>query len=333
MIIFSVLGLICWLNFFDSSHKRFLGYFSFIFFLVLIVFRWNVGYDFSEYVDIFSNYAQDSRQIQRLEILNIWLIALLRHLNADTLGIALYTFLTYVLLNKAFKPIGGFMKISLLWIGVPLFFLASLSTVRQFLALSIAYVFLAYSGNLRFHLKAILFFTAVAIHKSAVLLLPLFVLEKVVNSRMRAVIMAFVIISFGPIFIEVIATVLGVEHLINSRFGFIGGGGKQFWLIILVTLPVFLTRRTESTDRPTNMLIIGLAIYYILLPYGLISTRVFLFFGFYFISLVLSCSFYSRFYPRLALSAFLLVNFYYGIYLGFLQEDHPYLPYNFIFLN
>ena len=329
MIVYLSISVVAVLSFFNSNKKRTGLMIIGLILIFVISLRSNVGYDYREYVKLFSIYPLQDRHIQRLEWINILAIQVLRYFNLDNLGIFFYSIASYALLIKAFNGLEKFMNILLIWTGIPLFFFASLSTIRQFLATGLAF-FIISRFDYGFLLRLALSVLCLGLHQSGALVVLILVLERLKLSLRKILLLSLVIVTGLPYMIGQAVVVFGVEHLIDARFGHISGGYLQFWLILILSIPLLLESASERKNN-NNVFWIGLALYYVMLPYGLIASRIFLIFSFYFINLLATSKYYARLYPRLMLSSILLASFYYGLYLGKFQVINPYLPFNLIF--
>jgi hypothetical protein len=180
-------------------------YSSKIIYLILFIFsalRYDIGWDYTAYVsEIESGY--DSIMNSRFEILNKYIFLIGSYLNFYPIVFAIYSFLMlriiYYSINKySVNPLLSW----LVFYSMPLFFFASLSTIRQ----SLAMILVFYSYKYVIEKKQIIFFAIIFIatlfHTSAivgVLLFPImiFPIGKITN----------IILFLGSFFIgEVIIT-------------------------------------------------------------------------------------------------------------------------------
>lgn len=330
MIVYLSLSMVALLSFFSLKQKR-VGMMLFGLVLILIIsLRNNVGYDFGQYIKIFSTYPIQDRHVQRLEWLNIIIIKVLRYFSIEHLGVFLYSIASYILIIKSFGGIEKFLGVLLVWIGLPFLFLASLSTIRQFLALGFAF-FIFSRVDMRLIWRIFLTVLCMGLHQSGVVVLFILFLEYLNLSSRKILILSGTIALFLPFFISWASVIIGIEHLIDGRFGHIAGGNLQFWFILILSLPLLIESIQENSRGANSIFWIGLALFYVLLPYGLIASRVFLMFSFYFLMLLIKSRYYRMFYPRFLLAIVLFFSFYYGLYLGNLQLVNPYLPFSLIF--
>ena len=330
MIVYLSLSIVAVLSFFSSNRKG-AGIIIMGLILILIIsLRYNVGYDYRQYVKIFSVYPLHDRHVQRLEWFNIFVIKLLRYFSLENFGVFIYSITSYFLLIRSFKGVKLFMNVLLIWLGIPLFFFASLSTLRQFLSVGVVFFIIS---RIEYGLfwRLVLSFLCIGLHQSGVLIFLILFLEWLKLSLKKTLLLGLVIVTVLPYLIVQASVVLGLDHLIDGRFGTISGGYLQFWLIFVISIPLLLENVSKEKYDNNNIFWIGLALYFVMLPYGLISSRVFLVFSFYFINLLVKSKYYARLYPRLFLSSVLLASFYYALYLGKLQDVNPYLPFNLIF--
>jgi len=154
-------------------------------FLLIFIFtaiRFNVGYDYATYYSIISDATlENSFATERFEFFNVVLINIARFLNFTQLYFIVTSLIMYGLIIITIKRKSISPQISV-WvlIGFPLFYMQSLSIIRQWVALAIIFYGIGYLETGKYVRFTILTVLATLWHETAfvaILLIPLSMLN------------------------------------------------------------------------------------------------------------------------------------------------------------
>ena len=263
-----------------------------IYFFVIVgtisAIRYNIGYDYANYVDVIEgNYMYDITY-DRLEVIPkilIWLTKMTGHTQSffvmtsyAIIGIMAY----YIYKNSGNKKLS-----IMLFMSVPLFFWSSLSIVRQLLAVCIGLLMMMsiYEGKIK---KALIFYVlAVLSHNSAYVLILAFLAKKIdVSSKIYLVIYIAsftlfsvfygLILKYGEIFIFERA-LLYVE--MNEELK----GNTSLWILFnLIYIAMYFVIKIKSLGPQSKyyytLFYIGVILFNVFSPVAVLAGRLSLYF-------------------------------------------------------
>lgn len=211
-ILITVIFFFCFIS--KAKNKSKIIYFILF---VFTIFRFDVGWDYSAYVAEI-NKGTDYLINSRYELLSKAIFILSSTLKFFPLTFIIFGWLTLLLVHKSIiknsnKPVLSW----LVFYSLPLFFFASLSTLRQ----SLATVFILYSYTFLKENKNIKFFTTIAIaslfHSSGILGLLLWLIYKFPMNKTANVIMLIISFAF-PIYFNDLLLVWAEKITGSSSF-------------------------------------------------------------------------------------------------------------------
>lgn len=231
--IFSLTLLIS--SYFDRKNTK---VYYFIFLSVLILFaglRFNVGVDYQSYGDFFSLVLSGA---------NIYMedsfILLVKFINLidgeEQLLYFVYAFLTVIFTSKFIEYFSLNKVLSLyIYFTFAVFYLASFNGIRQALAVAIFMYSIKFIFERNLFKYILLIMIATFVHKTAVLMLPLFfILNKQLN------IVKFVSIFLGYYFFEQLILFIGISQAYLNNFDSVTDEGINPFVYLLVVMFLFL---------------------------------------------------------------------------------------------
>jgi len=279
-------------------------------------------------------------QFNRLEFLNQKLISLCHALDFPQLFFIVTSFIIVYLTYRTVKRHScNIMLSTLIFLSLPLYFLNSLSIIRQYVAVSIifyAYTFIKERQLLKFLLAALL---AALFHKSAIFAVVLYWLYDLKLTTVHYVILFFlglVSSSLSYNLVELIA-----PQYLTYLDRKVGVGGNMILLLFQLAGFFMLFTIPKLTVRKSNLFLLtsyytGLLIWSSLSEYGHAGIRGGLYFMVFFIIFapeVLS-KFTQRAILKLGAYSLALIMFIMTLWIGTKNENKdPNLPYRVFFLT
>lgn len=161
-----------------SEYKRFSSLFIFISIFTMSALRYDVGWDYSEYVGLIES-GVDKVNSSRMEPLSKVLLSLGAYLKFYPIVFIFYSFLTLFVVHKMISRFSASHSISwLVYFCMPLFFLASLSTIRQSLSMALVFYSFMYLFNNKIEKYILVVIIASLFHYSALIGILLLLLYK-----------------------------------------------------------------------------------------------------------------------------------------------------------
>ncbi|MDY0193881.1 MAG: EpsG family protein [Aliarcobacter butzleri] len=239
IIIYSFSLILLISSYLDRKNTK-LYYIIFLYFLILFAgLRYNIGVDYQSYIDFF-NLILSGQDIY-MEDSFILLVKFINFIGGtEQLLFFIYAFLTITFTSKFIEYFSQNKVLSLyIYFTFAVFYFASFNGVRQALAVAIFVYSIKFiiEKNL---LKYILFIViATFIHKTAILMLPLyFILNKKLN------IMKFFFIALGYYvilqFFEQLILFIGISQAYLNNFDSIEGNGINPFVYLLCLMFIFL---------------------------------------------------------------------------------------------
>lgn len=194
--------------------------------------RYNIGFDYKVYFKIIK--TNDLYQIQRFEFFNKLVLFFTRICSNIQVFFLIYSLLIIGIVYLVIKKYSyNKMDSIFIWYTEPLFFLTSLSSVRQSLAVSICFFSLKYI----FEKKQIKFLMTIGVailcHKSAVIFLPMYYvyqLDFIKYSRKNMLLVVGIFLIVRYFFIFTIGNMLGYGNYFRIEYSY----GQKIALIMLL---------------------------------------------------------------------------------------------------
>lgn len=320
-----------------------------LFFLIVglvCALRYNIGYDYSNYLNVILDRHQYSITYERLEPTTKWLIEIARCLKFSQFyfifsSILIIGGVSYYIYHESID-----YRLSIvIFMSIPLFFWSSLSIIRQFMAVALG---LLYFYNL-FREKWLATFSAFTLailsHSSAWILLFALVAKKYPIKNNWAYFIY--ILSFSSSFVLPILTTLQVnleivtraQNFITNNAGLMGYK-SQFILFNLIQVLIFVLQKINKQDSQrlqfqSTLVLIGTFTFNIFSPVAVLGGRLSTFFLIVIVSLLpnLLTSLSQRMVARyVALYTCLFIYIYTlrlstSSYEQGLTKKDPYIPY------
>jgi len=340
-IVFIFVGIFLYLL---SRVTRDKVFFYVLFVLVsgLAVFRYDVGYDYSNYYVLYQQSSAYIKAYLSTEPISYFLYSVLIHLGDPAFILLFYALITYLILFSVLEKYSVDPVSSLLFfVGYPLFFLQSLSLVRQFLALLIVVWGIKYIYERNLIKYVIVVVVGAMVHNSALFLLPLYFLF---GAEIKPFVY-FVFYLFSLLFGEMLGGLLSIvipeySRYLDAQVRFGTGGDKIILISNAILFFLFFLRRkcpfSVKEEFYFNSFFLGNIAFNSLQYYGHAGFRSNINFTIFLILLIPSVL--KRLRPRaLVESAFILcigLIFLSSIYVSTLnQKKSAYTPYKLIFYN
>lgn len=296
-------------------------------FILIYVFRYDVGWDYPNYFDAIIN----NDLSERLEPLSFVLYWIASSCNSPVLLFVLYGVPTYLLIFSTIKKYSVNVEFSLL-IYICLFFLDSLGLIRQALAVAIVfggYTFLVEKKPGKFVLTIIL---ASCFHYSAV---SAFIIYPVYHAR-NLIYFAFlfsIILMKSALFYIIEQEGSYAIYLLDEDL-MTGGRGVLFVYVCIVAASLFLLyfqRKNILLIRLYRILLL-VPVFYILFNAG-IAVRIIAYFVVY---MILFLPLLLQQFPKLRLMLAFCLVCYWLIFINVSMNNpikSPYTPYKNVFMN
>ncbi|MGB5244148.1 MAG: EpsG family protein [Lutimonas sp.] len=345
MLVFIVFFIIVFILLWAGSRKEYrklrlnlTAYFVIFLFSAL---RFDVGYDYIFYYQLLTKqmkFYED--QFNRLEYLNQQLISICQAVDSPQLFFILTSFIiTYLTYRTITRHSNNIMLSTLIFLSLPIYFLNSLSIIRQYVAVSIifyAYTFIKERQLPKFLLAVLL---ASLFHKSAIFAVILYWLYNLKLTTLHYIILFILgLVSSGLSYhmVEMFA-----PQYLTYLDRKVGVGGNTILLLFQITGFAMLFMIPKLKDKSSDFFLLtsyytGLLIWSSLSEYGHAGIRGGLYFMVFFI--IFAPEVLSKFTQRtvLKLGAYILalVMFIITLWIGTKNENKdPNLPYRVFFLT
>ena len=299
-----------------------------------VIFRKNVGWDYQNYRYLIEN----DRVPEHTEAISKFILDLGIYFNFYPLSFALFGGLTVYLVSKLFKSFSHDITLSwIIYLGMPLLFLASLSTIRQALALSFLTLLVSHRENLV--RSIIIVFLAFLIHRSALIgIMIMFLLrihmkdEMLILLYLSSFLISDILIALltqidVPIMSKIIFYYLSAQSK-PELMGFFYNGLAMFMFFLRLVI------RTDQFRRYSQISIFGVIIYNMFILEPVTAMRLSAYFMLYFAVALPMASRHTRFRllrPLLTFGFIGLHIFYLGMYINNYEagtiEKISFLPY------
>ena len=320
-------------------------YIRFFYFLILISFtgfRYQIGWDYNAYDEIIDNLRNSGLlTYDRGEFLSNILFKIVASMKSNYLFFFITSILMYGLILTTLNKYSSNYGISLIFfICFPLFFLNSLSIIRNFVAISICFWGYQFLRKNQIFKYVITILIATMFHKSALVAFFLIFLRKMIFSKKISLFLLFTAMVLQNLItklsiLEKIPT-YGVYFVALQENQSTGGNKAILLLIILLLFFIFLKKKQieKELNFYYNSVLIGVLFYITFLGFGTVAHRASLYFTIY-ILLALPEFLYSNRYGDLLkkyfLSIVLIASFFYIIIITLNSTEAPFLPYRTIF--
>jgi len=337
VVFFIVIALICLSV---DGIGRWLGYAALFVILLFLSMRDGVGYDYEAYYNVYYWGEEWIDKVWGAEPLNGFIYKIFIPYDCPGCVIAFYGIITcvlfYCVILKYSKNLGASL---LLFVAYPLFFLYSMSVIRQFLAVGIVFYGYKYIRDRNFVRYLLVVFIASLIHNTAIYLIVLYFVYQWRLSDLLIIVLyllsLFLSDSVFALFSHFEIPVYGKYVLESVGYGL--GGEKLQLLTNILFVVLFFIRRTYIFNEDDEFFFfaffLGVIIYNLLQPFGHAGVRFHLYFGVYLMLLVPSV---LKLFGPGYLVRFFYVFFLFLLYVTFLYIDYisldgsGYFPYKII---
>lgn len=233
-------------RYFSEVQKKF-GYYLFISFLFFItVLRFNVGYDYHTYYVYLI--AKESWGEKFFEPIPRFVLILARRLNIPLLFFIFINSLILILFikgiqeesNNFFESFGLFLS---------LFYLTSLSTIRQWLAISIIFYGFKYVKQRKLFKYIVCVILATLCHYSAIVSISIYFIYNFINPKFSLVLCLLLFLCGG----KIVAILLNLPFLSSYSHYFkniyVHGGSKSvfiYYVLFLFSLIVYIKSKNKK---------------------------------------------------------------------------------------
>lgn len=300
-------------------------------FLLLFLFsalRFDVGFDYQTYYEVVAGY--NDYEYERFGIFDKLIIDAARALDFYQFYFIATSFLIcFFIWRTIYKYSSDFYLSILLFFVVPIFYLNSLTIIRQFIALSL--IFYSIHFVFKKNLIAFIFFISIAsiFHISALVGIFIYWLPKVRFST-RKVILLFLIAYAAYVLVdkELASYVPIYSYYLQGA----DGNGKSMMYFLLVILIFVSLNKFQSKEAHLyyNIYVFGVVSYCFFINFGEVGPRVSLYYLIFMVLLipdVLNKKSYKKFYPLLFLLFTILLYFNFHLSAKDVRKDQ-YVPYN-----
>ena len=234
-----IILLLSFFTTFLSRKNKKLFIIPFLLLIIFAAFRYNYGNDYIDYFNCF-NYIHNGIKIFQDEILYYYLNKFFLNFQFMIACIStIYLYLVYLIIKKNVSEKYYYLAIFIFLIN-PYLFLMSLSAIRQTLATCFFIVSLYFSYKRKILPYIILIVTAALIHKSAIILLPIYFVandKKIKNKNLLFVIFIILIFVFIPkYFYDLLNYVLSFFNDKNFNFYVSEGMNNSIRSVILSSI-------------------------------------------------------------------------------------------------
>lgn len=245
-------------SFNQKASKKVAAFYAVIFLLVVSVIRYGIGIDFFSYQDYYEEISNGG--YIKVEYGFIILSELSNFLGLGFQGVvAGYSILTILLLTFFYSRFSNnFLLTIYIFTMLPILYLSSFNVIRQFLTVAI----FAYSINYILEKKLFIYilsilFAAFFVHKSALLMLPMyFILTRNLNGINYSIIIFLYMVSLQ--FIDFIVLKLGFSGIyLNGEYKNTGVNYLVF-VYLLVFIYIFILKNKLINHRPENVVFINM---------------------------------------------------------------------------
>ncbi|MCS5420417.1 MULTISPECIES: EpsG family protein [Psychrilyobacter] len=318
-----------------------LGYkLNIIIMLLFTILRYDVGYDFMGYYNWATKSTDYLEAYNRIELINKIFLKITWFINYPQVLIILYGIFIIYYLYIAIKENSANKTLSLyVYLGIPMFFLGSLSMMRQYMALSITLYSVKYIKNNNILKYITTICIATLVHKSAIVILPLYFLKKI---KFNKFILTFLL--GGSFFFDKVLKFLIIKFIPNYSVyveDHKGSGGEiiYYLVIFLMLATVMLSDRLREQNSDNNIYInaitIGSLVYISLIKYGHAGIRGSIFYLIFYILIIPQMILCFKQYKILNYICYLamMILFLATIIISTKSDKSAYIPYQIYFLK
>lgn len=218
--------------------------------------RYNVGFDYKIYFEIIK--TNNLYQINRFEIMNKVVLKIAELFNNIQVFFIIYAFFilffVYITIKKySYNRVSSFF----VWYTEPIFFLTSLSSIRQTLAVSICFFSLKYIFEEKYNKFFMILLIAFLFHKSAIVFIPIYYIykiDKLKYDQKELLFLAIIIFLIKKYIIVYFAKILGYEAYLKLSYNY---GNKIATVMLFYSIVCFLL--IEKIDKKDERFLIFLA--------------------------------------------------------------------------
>lgn len=250
--------------------------------------RYNIGYDYSNYLTIILGNNTYDAEFDRFEPLSRFLILLSRKLHFSQFFFITTSFVTIGSIAFFIKSESLNKKMSILiFMSLPLFFWASLSIIRQMCAVSLGTIYFLYLFQKKYVKASFPLTLAILFHSSAWILLPAIIIKRIHLNNKKIVfvyILSFFLYILIPLFLRINT---GVSFIERAQFFMMSteelkGYKGLFYLVnfIFIFLLFILKKHLNNEDENKEKLayyfklfVTGTIIYNIFSPFATLGGR------------------------------------------------------------
>lgn len=309
---------------------------NYIIFAILFLFsalRFDVGYDYGAYYKVITDL--NSINYERFGIFDRLIIDLSRELNFYQFYFIFTSFIIIYLISKTVNNYSdNYLFSMLIFLAIPIFYLMSLTIIRQYIAISIVFFSLKYIVDRNFFKYFILITIASIFHTTALVTLPMYFLYRVKFTKIFSLIIIFLSIFISPFLSKIL--ILYFPYYSNY-FNNASHGKSLLYFLFFILIFIFMHYKYIKDYRTSfyfNVYTIGISLYIMFIQLGDVGIRISYYYLIFLIFLIPSIlKIYKdkqAYFIMITLTLFIYIfNFYL-----FEKNNYKnaYIPYN-IFLN
>lgn len=259
-------------------------FFSFLILFTFSAVRFNVGYDYGTYYKLIEDVLKEEIAYSRLEYFNRVLIDVSRYINFPQLFFIISSFLVCFLVFITIKRNSIQTDISIWYfIGFPLFFMQSLTIIRQWIAIAFVFYGINFLKNNRYVFYLLTIFIASLWHQTAfvgLMIIPLFYFKSTKGLNIILLLSAPILYNILP---EIIvrsdyAFLLKAQEYINNGIGEGNVNTKIIFIAIffdVVNLLFYdkITKKDIFSEKLITIYNFGVVFFVIFQRFGFIGGR------------------------------------------------------------
>ncbi|WMM24322.1 EpsG family protein [Tissierella sp. MB52-C2] len=251
--------------------------FAILLLILLSSLRYDVGWDYMAYYETIA-FGRITNIMLNQEYLTIFLINLARNFNIPQIYFIINSIISICLIMSTIKRYSKDYWISFfLFVTFPLFFLNSLSVIRNYTAIAITFYGFKYIENKKLIRYILMVIIASLFHKSAIIALP-FYFFKNINFKKSAY---FLILMLAPLFSNILNQLIlkfVPKYAVYTDLASSQAGTKAIILLVFIGIVSIIfknqiTSKSNASNMYFNSYFIGLCVYLTFYKQGTMGHR------------------------------------------------------------
>lgn len=303
---------------------------SVLFIILFAAFRFNIGYDWSSYLSFV--YPYNPANSRRLEPFDRLLCYVFGRLKSPFFFFSFYAFVTYFFIGKTIEE-NSSDKFESLIIYLGLFYLISLSTIRQAIAESIVFYGFRYIKTRKLLKYLFICIVASLFHKTAIIALSFYFLYKM--DYLLIIVSSVCLFVFVKFLLPVVLTKCFPSFLFYLNKSGIGNSSGKFQKLVFLLLYIYIVLLRPRGSENLGML--KICTLGVVLPFvlgGHTGGRLSEYFLIYYTLLIPECNKKIKISNRVLFLVPFYIYFFVYLYISVaVNHSNEYVPYRFYFLE